>query len=83
MKKNILNLFSSLDKLTKLIMKNGLHFCFVICLVSLLVLITYNFVFTTPVLFSLGILCLKLSFIFGVEFIICGIIADKINKQLI
>lgn len=81
--KNIINTFKGLDKLTKKIMKNGLSFCFVIGFVALILLITYNFSFTVPILFTIGFILFKLSLIFGVEFIICGFVVDKIKAGVI
>lgn len=81
--KNIINNFKELDKLTKIIMKNGLLFCSIIGTIALIILVTYNLSFTIPILFSIGFILFKLSLIFGVEFIICGFAADKIKKQLI
>ena len=79
--KKIFNSFKSLDKLTKLIMIHGLKFCFTICLVSLVVLLTYNFSFTMPILFTIGFILFRLSLILVIEFIICGYVVDGIKKQ--
>ena len=57
----IVNYFKNLDKLTKLIMKNGLKFF----------------------LFYVGFVLFRLSLIFGIEFVICGIVVDGIKKQII
>ena len=51
--KNIINTFKGLDKLTKKIMKNGLTFCSIIGLIALILLITYNFSFTAPIVFTI------------------------------
>ena len=83
MLKKVLNSFKSLDKLTKLIMSYGLRFCFIICLASLAILTTYNFSFTIPILFTIGFILFRLSLIFGIEFIICGFVVDRIKKQII
>ena len=81
--RNIINTFENLDKLTKKIMKHGLKFCFILGLISLIILITYNLSYTIPTLFNIGFILFKLSLIFGVEFIICGFAVDKIKRQLI
>ena len=80
---NILNSFKSLDKLTKIIMKNGLKFCSILGIFSLIILVTYNLSFTIPILFTIGFIMFKLSLIFGVEFVICGIVVDKIKTGAI
>lgn len=79
---NILDNFKNLDKLAKNIMKNGLKFCFILGIIALIILVTYNLSFTIPLLYSIGLVLFKLSLTFGVEFIICGFAADKIKKQL-
>ena len=81
--KKIFNGFKNLDKLTKSIMSYGLKFCFMICIVSLAILLTYNFSYTLPILFTIGFILFRLSLIFGIEFVICGFIVDGIKKQII
>lgn len=82
-KNKIEKTFIDLDKLTKKIITNGLRFCSVIGIIALSILLTYNLSITIPFLFNLGFLLFKLSMIFAVEFIICGIVVDSIKKQLI
>ena len=83
MLKKVFNSFKSLDNLTKLIMSHGLKFCFIICIISFAILLTYNFSFTIPMLFTIGFILFKLSLIWGIEFIICGFVVDGIKKQII
>lgn len=81
--KKIINSFNNLDKLTKIIMSNGLIFSAFIGLVSIVLLATYNFSFTFPILFTIGFVLFRLSLIFGIEFVICGFVVDGIKKQMI
>ena len=81
--KKLVNIFKSLDKLTFKIMKYGLKFCFFICILSILILITYNLNIFSPFMYYIGINLFELSMIFGIEFVICGIVVDSIKKQLI
>ena len=81
--KKIINSFNNLDKLTKIIMSNGLIFSAFIGLVSIVLLATYNFSFTFPILFTIGFVLFRLSLIFGIEFVICAFIVDGIKKQMI
>ena len=81
--KNIFYAFKNLDKLTKMIMSYGLKFCLMICFISLAILLTYNFSFTIPILFTIGFILFRLSLIFGIEFVICGFVVDGIKKQII
>lgn len=79
----IIDCFKNLDKLTKLIINNGLKFCLFLGLISISVLVTYNFSLTIPILFYVGFVLFRLSLIFGIEFVICGIVVDGIKKQII
>lgn len=80
---NIINSFKNLDKLAKKIMKNGLRFCSVLGIISLIILLTYNLSFTVPILYTIGFILFKLSLTFGIEFIICGLVVDKIKAGVI
>ena len=81
--KKILESFKNLEKLTYKIMKNGFKFCFILTLISIIILLTYEFVFTIPNLYYIGISLFRLSLIFAIEFIVCGFVVDGIKKQLI
>ncbi len=83
MLKKVLDNFKNLDKLTYKIMNYGLKFCFVVCILSVLILLTYNLAFASPFMFYIGINLFKISLIFGIEFVVCGFIVDGIKKQLI
>ena len=83
MLKNLINTFKELDKLTFKIMKYGLKFCFAICILSVIILGTYNLFGLSPFLYYIGISLLRISIIFGIEFIICGLVVDGIKKQAI
>ena len=79
--KKIIGSFNNLDKLTKIIMRNGLIFSAFIGLVALVILATYNYSFTFPILFTIGFVLFKLSLVFGIEFIICGFVVDGIKNH--
>ena len=81
--KKIIENFKNFDKITYKIMSNGLKFCFIICLISVFTLLTYDLTFQSPLLYYIGISLFRLSLIFGMEFIICGFIIEGIKKQLI
>ena len=82
-KNKLRNIFKISDKSAVHIMKIGLDFCFILGIIALLVLITYNVLLTSPFIFNLGFVLLKLSLTFGVEFIICGFVVDKIKAGII
>lgn len=79
----IIGYFKDLDKLTYKIMHYGLVSCLILSFFSALMLITYNIADTSPDVFHIGLSLFKLSCTFSVEFIVCGIVADSIKKQLI
>lgn len=81
--KKIIDSFKNLDEITYKIMKYGLKTCFVICIVSTIILFTYETLFASPNLYHIGLSLFRLSLTFGIEFIICGIVVDSIKKQLI
>ena len=83
MLKKVEETFKNLDKITSKIMKKGLKFCFGICLIASIILITYNMLKLSPFTYYIGISLLRLSIIFSTEFIICGLVVDGIKKQLI
>lgn len=80
---NIFKIINNLDKLTYKIMKNGLKFCVFLCTISISILLFYNIEFQSFLIFNIGLIIFKSSIIFGVEFIICGIIANKVKTDLI
>ena len=73
--------FVNLDKKAFLILKNGLKFCFLICIISISILLTYEFIFNSLFIYDIGLAFFKISLIFAIEFIICAIAVDSIKKQ--
>ena len=72
--------FNNLDKNTYKIIKYGLLFSGLVCLSAVCVLLLYIFL-GMNFLYHLGLVLLKSSFTFAVEFIICGIIVDFIKNK--
>ena len=81
--KNFINTYKSLDSKTLKILRNGLKFSFIICLLSIFILLTYIFFFTFPTLYYIGLLMFQLSLSFAIEFIIFAIVVDSIKKNII
>ena len=79
--KNFIKSYKNLEKDTYKLMKKGLHFCFIICLISTAILAYYIFFNNFPFLFNIGIALFRLSLIFSLEFVICGIVVDNIKKK--
>ena len=72
----------NLDKDTFKIMNYGLLFCVCLSLVSVGILLTYILI-GSNFFYYLGLTLMRSSFIFAVEFVICGIVVDFIRKQKI
>ena len=79
---SIINNFKNLDKKIRNIMKYGFLFSFLSCLLSVVILCTYHKLNTSPILFTIGALLFKTSLMFFSDFIICGLVFDKIIKQI-
>ncbi len=73
--------YKSLDKKILHILKIGLSSSFIICLVSAMVLLTYMFFFTYPIIYYIGILGVVLGLNFAVSFIISATIIDDVKKE--
>lgn len=75
-------LFNNLDKTDLKIMKIGIKICFGILMISIVFLFSYLFFVPNIFLYELGLSIFKLSTYIAVEFIICGVVADIVKKQL-
>ena len=78
---NVKNLFINLDKKTIKIMKIGLKISFIISLIAIYILSFYLSLHTIFI-YNLGILLLKESFHMAIQFIICGIVIDRIKDTI-
>lgn len=78
----IKSIFKNIDELTLKIMKCGLKVCFLILLISIFLLISYLIFDNNFFIYKLGLSLFKISTYFGIEFIICGIVVDFIQKKL-
>lgn len=77
---NFFNGLKNLDKDTYKIIKYGLLFSGIVCLTAICVLLIYIFL-GIALFYHLGLILIKSSFTFAVEFIICGIIVDFIKNK--
>ena len=74
----IRKIFINLNKTDLKIMKGGLFFSLIISIIGGL-LLSFNLLFVhTFLLYKIGVLIIKSSCYFAVEFIICGVIVDKV-----
>ena len=79
--KMIINKLKNLDDKVKNIMMKGFKFSFSFCILSILVLCTYN-IYLLPILYTVGTLLFKASLMFFADFVIFGIGFDTIKKQM-
>lgn len=73
--------YKNLDKKISHILKIGLSFSFIICLLSAMVLLTYTFFFTYPIIYYIGILGMVLGLNFAMSFIISATIINDVKKE--
>ena len=72
----------NMDTIIKQITKKGFHFSFLVCLISIFILITYHN-YASPDLYYIGVILFKTSLYFAIEFFICGFVFDTIKKQIV
>ena len=73
------DLFKNVNKKILKIMKCGLQFSFMICIIATAILCTYLLFYHDTFLYSLGLTSFRLGIILGIEFIICGLSVDAIK----
>ena len=76
----IRSLFKNVNKKILKIMRCGLQFSFLICIIATAILCTYLLFCPDSFLYSLGLTSFKLGIIIGIEFIICGLSVDAIKN---
>lgn len=81
MLKSFIKSYKNLEKNTYKLMKKGLVFCFFISLISTAILAYYILFNNSPFLFEIGIAIFRLSLVFSLEFVVCGIVVDNIKKK--
>ena len=81
--KTLIDKIKNLDKKVKNIMNKGFIFSFVLCIISILSLFTYETLYTAPLLFYLGISLFKTSLMFACTFFMCALGFDTIKKEII
>lgn len=74
--------FKKLDKTIFNLMKSGIQYNFGLLLISCFILLTYDFIYTSPLIYYIGISLFRASLFFIVGFIICSISFNKIKKDL-
>ena len=76
----IIDIFKNINKEILKIMKCGLSFSFMICIIATAILSTYLLFYHDSFLYFLGLTGFKLGIIIGIEFIVCGLSVDAIKS---
>lgn len=74
--------FKNIDKKIYKIMNKGFLFSFILSIIALFLLFTYETIYSLPDLFYIGISLFRTALMFAVMFVICGIGFDTIKKQI-
>lgn len=74
--------FKKLDNSIILLMKKGLKFSYGLIIASIIILLTYDFIYTYPIIYYIGISLFRTSLFFMVGFIICSFAFNKIKQEL-
>lgn len=76
----IKNLFKNVNKKILKIMKHGLQFSFLVCIIATVIMCTYLLFYHDSFLYFLGLNSFRIGIIIGIEFIICGLSVDAIKN---
>ena len=71
-----------IDKPIVKVMMKGFRFSAVVCILSLVVLLTYYTYPTSHITLDSGLILFRTGLFFAVGFFICGFAVDKIKKQM-
>lgn len=82
MKDKVSNVFNSIDKNIKNLMKKGITFCFILAVIASLFLLTYDLFYSSITLYNIGFYMLKNSILFACTFFAFGIGFNKIKKEI-
>ena len=80
--KQLLREFKNMDAKIVNIIKTGIKFSFGISIIASLILLTYDFLYTVPITYYIGISLFRTSLFFISFFIICGLSFHKIKLDL-
>ncbi len=80
--KQLLISFQKIDEHIIQLIKSGLKFTFGINLIATFILLIYDFFYTSPMIFYIGISLFKASLFFIITVIICGLAFQKIKTDL-
>ena len=64
------------------LMKSGIRLSFGLSILSILILLTYDFIYTIPFVYQIGFSLFKTSLFFIVGFVICAFAFSRIQKEI-
>ena len=82
MLKRLFDIYKNFENPTNYILRAGLKICCLLCIFSLIILITY-IISQFLILFYIGISIFRISIIFAIEFVVCSFVVDGITKNYI
>ena len=74
--------FKEMDRSISGLMNSGIRFSFCLSILSILILLTYDFIYTIPFVYYIGFSLFKASLFFMVGFIICAFAFSKIQREI-
>lgn len=74
--------FKKIDNSIIQLVKSGIKFSFYITIIASIVLLTYDYIFSLPIVYYIGLGLFKASLYFIAFFIICGLAFHKIKFDL-
>ena len=80
--RSILLEFKNLDNTIINLMKSGIKFSFLLIIFASIILLTYDFLFTYPIIYYAGFSLFKTSLFFMVGFVIFGFAFNKIKAEI-
>ncbi len=80
--KQILLEFKNLDNTIINLMKSGLKFSFLLIILASIILLTYDFLFTYPIIYYTGFSLFKTSLFFMAGFVIFAFAFNRIKQEI-
>ena len=74
--------FKEMDHSILGLMKSGIRLSFGLSILSILILLTYDFIYTIPFVYQIGFSLFKTSLFFIVGFVICAFAFSRIQKEI-
>ena len=73
----------TMDMVVKKITKNGFKFALSVCFVSVCILLIYDYIYSVPNLYYIGLSLFKTGLYFAVEVVICAFAFDTLKGQMV